>query len=96
VLDRIRNDDLSAEGELTAIYLLRSRNPDAAVELYPKVGEREADFRVRARDEQLWTYVEVTQLSGSEAHDRAREIMERIAAAIKLIRLPFALEVFLT
>ena len=95
LLDRIRNGDLSAEGELTAIYLLRSRNPDVAVELYPKVGEREADFRVRAPDEQLWTYVEVTQLSGSEAHDRAREIMERIAEAIKPIRLTFALEAFL-
>ncbi len=95
LLDRIRNDDPSAEGELAAIYLLRSRNPDVAAELYPKVGEREADFRVRAPDEQLWTYVEVTQLSGSEAHDRAREIMERIAAAIKPIRLTFALEAFL-
>ncbi len=95
LLDRIRNGDLSAEGELTAIYLLRSRNPDVAVELYPKVGEREADFRVRTPDEQLWTYVEVTQLSQSEANDRAREIMERIAAAIKPIRLTFALGAFL-
>ena len=46
LLDRIRNGDPSAEGELTAIYLLRSRNPDVAVELYPKVGEREADCRM--------------------------------------------------
>src|SRR5438132_14324861 len=95
LLDRIRNGDLSAEGELTAIYLLRSRNPDVTVELYPKVGEREADFRVRTPDEQLWTYVEATQLSESEANDRAREIMELIAAAIKPIRLKFALEAFL-
>jgi hypothetical protein len=95
LLHRIRNGDRSAEGELTAIYLLRSRNPGVTVELYPKVGEREADFRVRGPDEQLWTYVEVTQLSTSEANDRAREIMERIAAAIRPIQLAFALEVFL-
>ena len=32
LLDRVRNGgDLSAEGELTAIYLLRSRNQDVAV-----------------------------------------------------------------
>ena len=37
----------------------------------------------------------MTQLSQSEANDRAREIMERIAAAIKPIRLTFALEAFL-
>jgi len=95
LLDRIQDGDPSAEGELTAIYLLRSRNPGVTAELYPKVGEREADFRVRAPDEQLWTYVEVTQLRESEAHDGARETMERIAEAIKPIRLAFALEVFL-
>jgi len=95
LLDRIRNGDPSAEAELTAIYLLRSRNPRVATQLYPRVGEREADFRVRAPDEQLWTYVEVTQPSKSEAQDRAKEIMERIGAAIKPIRLTFALETFL-
>jgi hypothetical protein len=95
LLDRIRNDDPSAEGELTAIYLLLFRNPNVAMELYPKVGEREADFRVRAPGEQQWTYVEVTQLSSSEDHDEAREIMQSIAAAIKPIRLTFSLEAFL-
>ena len=95
LLVRIRNGDLSAESELTAIHLLRSRRLDVVVELYPKVGEREADFRVRAPNEQVWTYVEVTQLTESEAHDAAREIMERIAAAMKPMRLTFALEVFL-
>ncbi len=95
LLDRIRNGDPSAEGELTAIYLLRSRNPDVAAELYPRVGEREADFRLRAPNEQQWTYVEVTQLRESEAHERAREIMERIVAVIKAIKQTFALEVFL-
>src|SRR5437899_8389217 len=78
LLSRIRNGDLSAEGELTAIYLLRSRNPEIAVELYPKVDEREADSRVRAPGEQQWTYVEVTELSESQAHERAEEIMERL------------------
>src|SRR5207302_396093 len=67
----------------------------AAVELYPTVGEREADFRIRASHEQPWTYVEVTQLSESEAHDRASGIMRQIAGAITPIRLTFALEVFL-
>jgi hypothetical protein len=95
LLDRIRNGDISAEGELTAVYLLRSRNPLVAVELYPKVGEREADFRMKAPNDETWTYVEVTQLSQSEAEDRARQIMERIAATIKPIQVPFALEVFL-
>jgi hypothetical protein len=94
LLSRIRNGDLSAEGELTAIYLLRSRNPETDVELYPKVDEREADFRVRASGGE-WTYVEVTQLRESQAHERALEIMEHLAGAIRPIRLKFALEVFL-
>lgn len=95
LLDRIRNGDVSAEAELTALYLLRCRNPDVAVELYPKVGSREADFRVRTPAEKPWTYVEVTQLRESEAQDRAKAIMERITAVIKTIRLTLALEVFL-
>jgi len=95
LLDRIRNSDVSAEAELTAIYLLRKHNPRVTVELFPKVGAREADFRAKGPDEKLWTYVEVTQLMPSEAHGQAIEIMHRIAAAIKPIRLTFALEVFL-
>lgn len=95
LLSRIRNGDLSAEGELTAIYLLCSRNPWIAVELYPRVDTREADFRVCAPGEKSWTYVEVTQLSESEAHERAVEIMERLTGVIQPIRLRFALEVFL-
>lgn len=95
LLNRIRNGDPSAEGELTAIYLLRGPNSGVAAELYPKVGEREADFRVRAPNEQLWTYVEVTQLGESDDHERARKIMERLIEAIRPIKLEFALEVFL-
>jgi len=37
LVDRIRNGDPSAEGELTAIYLLCSRNPDVAVERIQKL-----------------------------------------------------------
>lgn len=95
LLERIRGGDRSAEGELTAIYLLRRPNPKLAVELYPKVSNREADFRVKAPADDGWTYIEVTQLEESEAQDRAKEIMRRIAAAVKETESTFALEVLL-
>jgi hypothetical protein len=95
LISRIRTGDLSAEAELTAIYLLRPRNLEVELELYPKVAAREADFRVRAAGDVEWTYVEVTQLSKSEAHERAVQIMERLVEVINPVNLNFALEVFL-
>ena len=94
LVGRILHGDLSAEAELTAIYLLRSQSPTAKVELYPRVGERESDFRI-AQDEKPWAYVEVAQPDASEAEKQARAILERIAELVKKIKKPFALEVFL-
>jgi hypothetical protein len=92
--ERIRRGDHSAEAELTAVYLLRSRRSAVTVDLYPKVGEREADFRI-CRDDGPWTYVEVTQPNISEAEDAAGKVLERLAALLLAVKKPFALEVFL-
>jgi hypothetical protein len=47
LISQIRRGDDSADAELTAIFLVRSQHKNAHVELYPPVGSRVADFRVR-------------------------------------------------
>jgi hypothetical protein len=94
LIEHIRRGDESAEAELTAIFLIRSQRITAQVELYPPVGDRVADFRVRDRDD-AWTYVEVTQPDWSEATERARTILDHVATLATDIKRSFALEVFL-
>jgi hypothetical protein len=64
LLHKLCQYDSSADAELTGIYLLRSGAPNVVVELFPTVGAREADFRVRRGIEE-WTTVEVTQATES-------------------------------
>lgn len=94
LVERIRRGHQSAEAELTALYLLRSRRSGTTVDLYPAVGEREADFRI-CGDDGPWTYVEVTQPNISEAENEARKVLEGLAALLLAVKKPFALEVFL-
>jgi hypothetical protein len=86
-------EDGSVIAEITAIYLIRSIRRDAQVELYPEVGNRLADFRVRCTG-LPWTYVEVTQPDCSEAAERARTVLEHVAVLVTDIKKSFALEVF--
>lgn len=94
LIEHIRRGDDSAEAELTAIFLIRSQRRTAQVDLYPPVGNRVADFRVRD-GESPWTYVEVTRPNWSEATERARTVLDRVAALVAEIKKSFALEVFL-
>lgn len=94
LIEHVRLGDDSAESELTAIFLIRSQRRTAQVELYPPVGNRVADFRVR-EGEEPWTYVEVTQPDWSEATERARATLDRVAALVANIKKSFSLEVFL-
>src|SRR5207247_3343575 len=78
LLGRLLQDDTAAESELTAVYLLRSRRPEAEVEIGPEVtvGERHRrpDFRIRNAAEG-WTYVEVTKLRQSGASAQTQDVL---------------------
>jgi hypothetical protein len=92
LIGRIRRKDSSADAELTAIHFFRSRVPMAMLELYPAVGTREADFRLRKPTEP-WTTVEVTQALASEERDRIQAILRRIADSLRSIDSQVVLEV---
>src|SRR5438128_3819670 len=74
LIEKLRTGDFSAFAELTAVHLIQSREPHAMIELGPvtQVGThvRKPDFRLRREDEP-WTYVEVTQPDVAEAQMRA-------------------------
>jgi len=65
----------NAEAELTAIYLFCSTAPAAQVELYPAVGRREADFRVKQPDESTWTTVEVMRRECDRFKENVRQTL---------------------
>ncbi len=94
LIERIRQGERSAEAELAAIFLLRSRNPIAIVEIYPKVGDGEADFRTRLPDSD-WTYVEVAQPSESEPARVAKQVITKLTQPLQQVNTPFSLEVYL-
>src|SRR5262249_23423648 len=82
LIEKLRSGDASAFAELTAVHLIRSKEPNAIVELGPsaQVGDRnrKPDFRIR-RGSDAWTYVEVTQPDISEAHTRVQTVLNRLA-----------------
>jgi hypothetical protein len=92
LIEQLRRKDTSAGAELTAIYLMRSGDPRPQVELYPPVGTRRADFRVRNGDEP-WITVEVTQALVSDEENRVRAILRRLTDALLNIDAPIVLEV---
>jgi len=92
LLDKLRKQDPSADAELTGIHLLCSRSPDVEAELFPPVGNRVADFRVRRGPEE-WTTVEVAQAAESAEHKHLIEILKRLTAAFRSLDDPFSLEV---
>ena len=47
LLDKLRKQEASADAELTSIYLFSCHSPEIEIELFPPVGTRVADFRVR-------------------------------------------------
>jgi len=91
LLEQIRRRDSSADAELTAIYLLRSSETCADLELYPAVGTRQADFRVR-KGAEPWTTVEVTQALVSEEQDRVHAILRQVTDSLRDIDAQFVLE----
>jgi len=92
LIEHIRRGDQNADAELTAIYLIRSPRPSAQFQLYPEVGSRKADFRVRDDDEQ-WTTVEVTQPTTSQERQRVQNILRRLTEALSKMDCQFTLEV---
>jgi hypothetical protein len=94
LIEHTRKGDQAAGTELTAIYLLRSRRPTAEIQLYPSVGNRVADFRIRQGGEP-WVYGEVTRADLSMAESRAQNVMQGLADLVISIKKEFALEVFL-
>jgi hypothetical protein len=94
LLTKIRILDSSAEAELTAIYLFRSGSCDVEVELFPPVGNRIADFRMRKGKEE-WTTVEVTEATESVEQKRLNAILMQLTTALKSLNFPFSLEIIL-
>lgn len=94
LIEHTRRNDQAAETELAAIYLLRSRRPLTEINLYPPVGNRVADFRIRQGNEP-WVYSEATKADISVIENRVRNSMQRLASLVETIKMEFALEVFL-
>lgn len=92
LIEHLRRRDQSAEAELTAIYIIRSKNPSVELQLHPAVGSRKADFRVRRGDEP-WITIEVTQPNTSHEELRVQDILHRLTDKFKQTDHPFALEI---
>jgi len=96
LLERLRANKASAETELTAIHLLRSRRFETEAEIAPVVivkgHSRQPDFRIRSVEDH-WTYVEVTKLNASVPSIRMQQILQRMADRVISISLPFLLEI---
>jgi len=95
LITKIRSNTQNARTELAAIHLLRSQQPSAEVELYPPVGNRKADFRIRLSGAP-WTTVEVTNPSDSEALRNLRRMAGDLAQKLATVDHSFSLEVLLT
>lgn len=91
LIEHVRRGDQNADAELTAIHLIRSSRPSAHFQLYPEVGSRKADFRVRNNDEP-WTAVEVTQPTTSQEYQRVQNILRRLTDALSKMDCQFTLE----
>jgi hypothetical protein len=94
LIEKLRQQDSSADSELTGIYLFRSGSPGIEVELFPAVGTREADFRMRNGVED-WTTVEVTHATVSKEQMRLQNILKQLTSAFTSLEGPFSLEVIL-
>lgn len=93
LVTNLRRREQNADAELTAIYLFRSTVPTAQVELYPPVGHRQADFRVRESAQSKWTTVEVTQPMSSEEEQRINEMLRHLLTAFEKLANPFVLDI---
>ena len=98
LISRVIANDPDASEEATAIYLLRSWEPEADLEIEPdvKVGQKDKkpDFRIQ-KDRGPWVYVEVTKLHSSNASIRVQELLARIAEHMMAVERPFLLEIIL-
>jgi hypothetical protein len=95
LIQKLLQHDSSAWAELTAIWLLQSGDQGIDIELEPQVPgwSRVPDFRARRDDD--WTYVEVSQPTMSEIHARLREITSRLVGLLDTVTGRYALEIFL-
>jgi hypothetical protein len=93
LIRNLRRRDQNADAELTAIHLFRSMVPSPQLELYPSVGQREADFRIRESAQSHWTTVEVTQPMSSEERQRMDSLLRHLLSAFEKLGNPFSLDI---
>lgn len=93
LITNLRRRDQNADAELTAVYLFRSIAPSTELELYPPVGDRQADFRMRQADDRQWTTVEVTQPASSQERQRIEGILRRLTSAFEKMEHSFSLHI---
>ncbi len=98
LLTKIRNRDVDAKAELTALHLLRFGNPNLQVELEPTVtanGRRpRPDFRIAPHGGD-WLYVEIKHPHASQAQTAVSLGLSQLTGLVNGCVGSFALEVFL-
>jgi hypothetical protein len=98
LIAKVRKGHPDARAELIAIYLLRTGNPEALVEIEPEIRvgghDRKPDFRAQTANEP-WTYVEVTNPNTSDAQADVLRGLARLTGLVNSCSGSFALEVFL-
>ncbi len=96
LLTKLRDRDISAYAELSAIWLA-CHSQELEIEYEPQATvsgrTRKSDFRIR-RDMEPWTYVEVTQPNRSAAQERMHTVMDQMARTIEVTTGSYAAEVF--
>ena len=96
LLKKLRDRDVSAYAELSAIWLA-CNSQELEIEYEPQATvsgrTRKSDFRIR-RDMEPWTYVEVTQPNRSAAQERMHTVMNQLTQTIKVTTGRYTAEVF--
>jgi hypothetical protein len=97
LIEKLRDHELSARAELTAIHRTAGGTPEVRVECEPTVtiGGRvkRPDFRL-ARDNEPWTYVEVTRPNPANAQQQLVEAMNELAGLLNTVTGTYTAEVF--
>jgi hypothetical protein len=74
--------------------MFRSASRDLEIGLFPPVGKRVADFKMRKASEE-WTTVEVTEATESDEQKRLSDILIRLSTPLRSLSFAFSLEVIL-
>jgi hypothetical protein len=98
IVQKLRDDNRSAWGELAAIHALAGHREDVEIEVGPEVKvkgkPKKPDFRLRCNGD-AWTYVEVSRPNTSEERRHLQTIMNRITTVLSTVEGHYVLEVYL-